>query len=321
MLRPARPGRRRAAATSAGSGCPTRTAPAAAGLAGAGRRSRSTRPPRPSRTASIAAATSSTSGRTVTGIQDEVLDLDAFDRGRPDTATVAGEGALMPSLNAHRTGRMRDIVATIQAEQDRIIRAAAARRAGRAGRPGHRQDRGGAAPGGLPALRAPRPAGPQRGAGRRPEHRCSCATSSRCCPASARPACVLATAGQLYPGVDATGRRARGGRRGQGRRADGRVLAARGPGPAAGAGRVRSTLTVDGSRHHAAAAPRSRAAPGSAPSTPASRTTRPGSGSSPTCSAAGRRSSPRVRGVELDDDRRPELIADLRGVAATSGAR
>jgi DNA helicase IV len=65
----------------------------------------------------------STSGRTVTGIQDEVLDLDAFIAAGRDTATVAADDMLMLSLNAARSGRMRDIVATIQAEQDRIIRA------------------------------------------------------------------------------------------------------------------------------------------------------------------------------------------------------
>jgi DNA helicase IV len=57
-------------------------------------------------------------GRRVSAVEDDVLDLDA----------VAGEhfegnGALMAALAARRTGRMGDIVATIQAEQDRIIRA------------------------------------------------------------------------------------------------------------------------------------------------------------------------------------------------------
>ncbi len=59
--------------------------------------------------------------RTVTSIEDEVLDLDALDAAQ--ASTVAGEGALFVALNAHRTGHMRDIVATIQAEQDRVIRA------------------------------------------------------------------------------------------------------------------------------------------------------------------------------------------------------
>ena len=39
------------------------------------------------------------------------------------TAGPAGESALLNALNAPRTGRMSDIVSTIQAEQDRIIRA------------------------------------------------------------------------------------------------------------------------------------------------------------------------------------------------------
>lgn len=60
-----------------------------------------------------------TEGRTVTALEDDVLDLDAFDG---EVSDVQGGGALMASLAAKRTGRMRDIVATIQAEQDRIIR-------------------------------------------------------------------------------------------------------------------------------------------------------------------------------------------------------
>ena len=59
-----------------------------------------------------------TDGRTVTHIEDDVLDLDAH----PDADDIQGGGALLSALGAHRTGRMRDIVATIQGEQDRIIR-------------------------------------------------------------------------------------------------------------------------------------------------------------------------------------------------------
>lgn len=58
-----------------------------------------------------------TRGRTVVSIEDDVLDLDAV-----DTSNLAGEGALFAALAEHRTGRMGDIVATIQAEQDAIIR-------------------------------------------------------------------------------------------------------------------------------------------------------------------------------------------------------
>lgn len=62
-----------------------------------------------------------TRGRKVTAIEDDVLDLENLsDSAR---ANLAGEGALLAALTASRTGRMSDIVATIQAEQDRIIRA------------------------------------------------------------------------------------------------------------------------------------------------------------------------------------------------------
>jgi DNA helicase IV len=58
--------------------------------------------------------------RKVVDVSDEVLDLAAADPGRSDGVT--GEAALLAALNASRTGRMADIVETIQAEQDRIIR-------------------------------------------------------------------------------------------------------------------------------------------------------------------------------------------------------
>ncbi|MEU8813307.1 ATP-binding domain-containing protein [Actinoplanes sp. NPDC048796] len=63
-----------------------------------------------------------TKGRVLTGIDDEVLDLQdgAAAGGRED---VTGEAALLAALTANRTGRMRDIVETIQAEQDEVIRA------------------------------------------------------------------------------------------------------------------------------------------------------------------------------------------------------
>src|SRR4051794_18226295 len=61
-----------------------------------------------------------TRGRAVTGIDDELLDAEALERA--GLGVVAGEGALMSALTAHSTGRMRDIVATLQAEQDRVVR-------------------------------------------------------------------------------------------------------------------------------------------------------------------------------------------------------
>jgi DNA helicase IV len=59
-------------------------------------------------------------GREVTALDDEVFDQRAIaDAG----LEVAGEGALLAALERDRTGRMGDIVATIQAEQDQAIRA------------------------------------------------------------------------------------------------------------------------------------------------------------------------------------------------------
>src|SRR3954452_12569332 len=65
-----------------------------------------------------------TRGRRLLDIEDDVFDLDALSEA--DKATLGGEGALLAALSARRTGRMRDIVETIQAEQDTIIRADAA---------------------------------------------------------------------------------------------------------------------------------------------------------------------------------------------------
>ena len=59
--------------------------------------------------------------RQVLGLEDDVLDLEATER--LGLSTLAGEGALLASLGAGRTARMHDIVATIQREQDEIIRA------------------------------------------------------------------------------------------------------------------------------------------------------------------------------------------------------
>ena len=59
-------------------------------------------------------------GRELVGLDDEV-----FDRATASSSgfTVKGEGALLAALDRARTGRMGDIVATIQAEQDEAIRA------------------------------------------------------------------------------------------------------------------------------------------------------------------------------------------------------
>ena len=62
-----------------------------------------------------------TRDRTVIGLDDEILDLSAVEAR--STSDVTSESPLLAALTASRTGRMRDIVATIQAEQDHIIRA------------------------------------------------------------------------------------------------------------------------------------------------------------------------------------------------------
>ncbi|MFG3121736.1 HelD family protein [Streptomyces sp. NPDC048201] len=60
-------------------------------------------------------------GRTVTALHDEILDLG--DDTRTGHEDPTGDAVLLAALNSARTGRMNDIVQTIQAEQDDIIRA------------------------------------------------------------------------------------------------------------------------------------------------------------------------------------------------------
>ena len=62
-----------------------------------------------------------TSLRQVVGVEDELL-TSSPDTDAVQTATLQGEGALMAALSRARSGQMSDIVSTIQAEQDRVIR-------------------------------------------------------------------------------------------------------------------------------------------------------------------------------------------------------
>lgn len=62
----------------------------------------------------------STQNRQLTALEDEVLQFEAAEQ---QEVSVRGQGALLAALNKNRTGKMNDIVATIQAEQDEIIRA------------------------------------------------------------------------------------------------------------------------------------------------------------------------------------------------------
>ena len=63
----------------------------------------------------------STEGRRLVGIEDELFAADGA-AGDGDLE-LAGPGALLAALERSRSGRMRDIVATVQREQDEIIRA------------------------------------------------------------------------------------------------------------------------------------------------------------------------------------------------------
>ncbi|MDO4244257.1 MAG: AAA family ATPase [Actinomyces sp.] len=67
-----------------------------------------------------------TADRTVRGVEDELIDVGALDSSprageRLDVEGLQGEGALIAAMSAGRDGRMGDIVATIQAEQDRVV--------------------------------------------------------------------------------------------------------------------------------------------------------------------------------------------------------
>ncbi|GAA2581913.1 AAA family ATPase [Streptomyces roseoviolaceus] len=62
-----------------------------------------------------------TDGRQVTHLHDEILDLG--DETRTGHEDPTGDAVLLAALDSARTGRMSDIVQTIQADQDRIIRA------------------------------------------------------------------------------------------------------------------------------------------------------------------------------------------------------
>jgi DNA helicase IV len=61
-----------------------------------------------------------TRGRRLVAIEDEVFDVEALKAD--ELAHLRGDAALLAELSRARTGHMRDIVATIQREQDAIIR-------------------------------------------------------------------------------------------------------------------------------------------------------------------------------------------------------
>ena len=63
-----------------------------------------------------------TRGRDVLDVADDLFDVAGLTD--EDRATLGGEAALIAALHEPRSGHMRDIVATIQAQQDRVIRQA-----------------------------------------------------------------------------------------------------------------------------------------------------------------------------------------------------
>ena len=118
--RPTRRGRRRRANRSSSTG---------------GRRSpsRSTAPPVATRWVCVVAATSSVEGRRLLGIEDELFGdghlgvghdegLDGGGGTTQDGTGLRGYSTLLAALERGRTGTLGDIVATIQGEQDEIIR-------------------------------------------------------------------------------------------------------------------------------------------------------------------------------------------------------
>ena len=62
-----------------------------------------------------------TRGRQLLGIEDELFGEHALDLG--ESSGLQGQGTLIAALETSRSGRLGDIVATIQGEQDEIIRA------------------------------------------------------------------------------------------------------------------------------------------------------------------------------------------------------
>ncbi|GHF61292.1 DNA helicase [Kitasatospora xanthocidica] len=65
-------------------------------------------------------------GRKVVGVEDDLLRPDLTPTLDGEELAVVGDGALMASLGRARSHSMRDIVSSIQKEQDEVIRAAAA---------------------------------------------------------------------------------------------------------------------------------------------------------------------------------------------------
>ena len=121
-------------------------------------------------------------GVKVLGVEDDLLDAEA-----ETDLPIIGEGALLAQLDAGP----RPVDALHRRDHPgragpRDPRAEQGRRLDHR-RPRHRQDRGGAAPCGVPALRRPPPLRDAAACWSSDPRACSCATSSGCCPRSVRP--------------------------------------------------------------------------------------------------------------------------------------
>ena len=143
----------------------------------------------------------------------------------------------MAQLSRARDRSMHSIVATIQAEQDLAIRAPEPRRRLDQWRPGHGQDRGRAAPRGVPPLHRPAPLRERRRAGGRPQRRLHALHRAGAPqPRRGRGGAALPGRGRRRPAGDAP-RRAGGGRHqglgpdGDPAAASGAAAGARQPGP------------------------------------------------------------------------------------------
>ena len=159
----------------------------------------STRPPRPTRRASYAAGCCAAPGRPSSASRT------SCSTPRPEAdLPIVGEGALMAQLSRARDRSMHSIVATIQAEQDRAIRAPSQGRRVDLRRSRHRQDRGRAAPRGVPALHRPPPLRERRRAGRRPERRVHALHRAGAARRLGETAVALRSLGEVVDGVRAT---------------------------------------------------------------------------------------------------------------------
>ena len=195
-----RAGPRRGAGTSAAGTSTTTTATRSSSTGGRTSRAPSTAPPGSSRWASPCGDGSASNAATLTAYEDEHL----VDRSEADrrSAILANE------IERPRTGPMRDIVATIQPEQDVVVRTDLATSVCVQGAPGTGKTAVGPAPRRLPALRAPRPAAPQRRPRGRPEPVVPALHRRRCSRRSARSRSArrrsTSWSGRPYPSAPST---------------------------------------------------------------------------------------------------------------------